>query len=132
MKMLLTCFSTALSLRNSRLGDRGVRAALGHEAQHLALARGEPLERVAAAGTGEDLRDHLGIEGRPALADAADGRDELGDVGDPVLQQVADAARVAREQVGRVPLLDVLREHEDADLRPPRRGSRSRRGGPRR
>jgi hypothetical protein len=38
-------------------------------------------------------------------------------VGDPVLQQVPDAAGLDREQVGRVALLDVLRQHQHGDVR---------------
>src|SRR5690349_8048678 len=41
-------------------GDGRVRPALGHQREHLALARGEFAERVAAAG--EQLRDDFGIE----------------------------------------------------------------------
>ena len=37
------------------------------------------------------------------------------DVGDAVLEQVADARGVVGEQLARVGLLDVLREHEHAD-----------------
>ena len=73
-------------------GDRGVRAALGHQREHLALARAEPVERVAAAGAGEELADDLGVERRAAVGDAVDGVEEVADVGDAVLEQVADAA----------------------------------------
>ena len=38
--------------------------------------------------------------------------------GHPVLQQVADAADVAADELARVALLDVLRQHQQTDLRP--------------
>ena len=53
------------------------------------LARAEPLERVAAAAAGEQLRHDLGVERGAAGGDPAQGLDELADVRDPVLEQVA-------------------------------------------
>ncbi len=98
------------------LGDAGVRAALGHQPEHLELARRQPLERAACASPREELRDDLGIERRAAVRDAPDGVDEVGDVHHAVLQQVADAAVAVGEQLGRVGLLDVLRDDEDRRL----------------
>jgi putative ABC transport system permease protein len=57
-------------------GDRGVRAALGHQRQHLALARREPAQRVAAAG--QQLPDHLRVDHGPALGHPDQRADELG------------------------------------------------------
>src|SRR3954463_11984610 len=45
---------------DERPGDGGVGPALGHQREHLPLARGQRVERVAAAG--EQLRDDFGIE----------------------------------------------------------------------
>ena len=103
---------------DQRLGDRGVRAALGHQPEHLALARGELVERAVVARA-EQLGDGLGVERRAALGDAADGVDELAHVGDAVLEQVADAAAPVGEQLGGVGPLDVLREHEHRQARDP-------------
>ena len=100
---------------HERRGDRGVGAALGHQPEHLALARGQRLERVLAAAAAEQQRDDLGVERRAAAGDAADGVGEGVDVGDAVLEQVAGALRRLRQQLERVGLLDVLREHEHAD-----------------
>jgi hypothetical protein len=50
--------------------DGGIRATLGHERQHLSLARAELLER---AGTYDELTDDLGIECGAAAGDALDG-----------------------------------------------------------
>ena len=55
VKMLVTCFSTARGVTNELLRDRLVRAALGHQLQHLALARGEGVERVVAAPPADEL-----------------------------------------------------------------------------
>src|SRR3546814_20063454 len=51
---------------------------------------------------------------------AVHGRQELVHVGDAVLEQVADPGGVVGEEVGRVALLHVLRQHEDAELGPAR------------
>lgn len=78
------------SPNDERDGDRGVRAALGHQGQDLALARGEGVERVPAPG--QELADDLGIEGAPPGGDPAQGIQELSDVAGPVLEQVPDAS----------------------------------------
>ena len=52
---------------HQRLGDAAVRAPLGHQLEHLALARRELLERVVAAAAAEHPGDHGRIERRPAL-----------------------------------------------------------------
>src|SRR4051794_34726048 len=98
-------------------GDRVVGAALGHQAEHLALARGELLERVVLAPAAEQPRDHLGVERRAALPHPAHRVVEVLDVPDAVLEQVADALGVAADQLERIALLDVLGEHEHADVR---------------
>ena len=97
---------------------RAVRAALGHQREHLALARRQ-LARAdrAAAAARAAARTTSGSSAVPPPATRRDRVEELGDVGDAVLEQVADAARVADEQLGGVALLDVLREHEDRDVR---------------
>ena len=56
----------------------GLRAALGHQRQHLALARRQPLQRIAPARPGEQLRHDLGVERRAAVADPPHGAEELG------------------------------------------------------
>ena len=83
------------------------------------------------AAARQQLRHDLGVERRPAVGHAPERIQELAHVGHAVLQQVADAARVARQQLGRVALLDVLRQHEHRPFRASGRGSRWPRGGPR-
>ena len=68
----------------------------------------------------------------PPAATRARGGDELLHVGDAVLEQVADAARAAREQLGRVALLDVLAEDQDRGVRAGGGAPRPRRARPRR
>ena len=97
---------------DQRLGDRRVRAALGHQAEHLALARGQRVERILAAAAAEQQRHDLRVERRAAAGDAAHRVGERVHVGDAVLEQVAGALGRLREQLERVGLLDVLGEHE--------------------
>ena len=61
-------------------------------AEHLALARAQVVERVAAAGAREELADDLGVDRRAAGGDPVDRLEELARLGDAVLEQVADAA----------------------------------------
>ena len=93
-----------------------VRPALRHQRQHLALPRGQPGDRVAAAH--HQLADHLGVEHGAAGRDPLQRGEEVVDVGDPVLEQVADPAPAAGEQVVGVGHLDVLRQHQHPRLRP--------------
>ena len=97
------------------VGDPLVGAALGHQLEHLALARGERGERVVAPVPGEQRRDDDRVDRRAAVRDAPHGADELLDVADAVLEQVAGALGRVGEQLHREAELDVLREHEHAD-----------------
>ena len=110
--MLVTCFSTARSVTVICVGDRVVRAPLGHQLHHLALARRELGERVVAAGTAHELGHHLRVERRAALGHARDRLHEAIHVRHAVLEQVADAAGGVAHQVEGVALLHVLGEHE--------------------
>ena len=111
------CFSTAPSVTTSLAAIGGVRAALGHQAEHLALARRQRLERLAAALPAEQLGDHLGVDDGAPGGDPAHRRRGTRHVGDPLLQQVADALRAAADQVARVALLDVLGQHQHRAVR---------------
>ena len=96
--------------------DAGVRAAFGHQREHLALARGEALERVVDAPRGYQLLDERGVDDRGALDDPLERLDEVLHVCHAALQQVADALPAA-EEVHRVLDLDVCGENEDRGLR---------------
>ena len=102
---------------DQRLGDALVRAPLGHQLEHLALARRERLERVLAAAPAEHVGDDRRVQHRPAGGDAPHGVGEQLEVRHAVLEQVADAGGVVADQVDRVALLRVLAEHEHADVR---------------
>src|SRR3954454_15629586 len=96
------------------LGDRRVGAALRHQAEHLALTRGQALEGVFTATPAEQERDDLRVQRRAATGDAAHRVGEGVHVRHAVLEQVARGLRGLRQQVERVGLLDVLAEHEHA------------------
>jgi hypothetical protein len=91
--------------------------ALGHQREHAALPLGQGIQRIAAPPH-QQLSYHLGVQRGAARRDPAQRVEELGHVGHPVLEQVADPVRVRRQQVGGVPLLHVLRQHQDRDVRP--------------
>ncbi len=117
VKIVETYFSTAREADHEAIGDPLVRQALGHQLEHLALPRRQRAERVVAALLREQGRDDDRIERRAAGADPPDRVGELVDVADPVLEQVADAlGRVGQELHGQAEL-DVLGEHEHADVR---------------
>src|SRR5581483_12445236 len=78
---------------DERARDSRVRAALGHELEHLALACGERLERLRAT-VPDQLRHDLGIKCGSAGADPSYGIDEVGDVEHAVLEQIADAPEI--------------------------------------
>ena len=59
-------------------------------------------------------RDHVGVEHRPALGDAADRIGEHPDVSHLFLQQVADALRAVGDQGQRPLVLQELRQNQDA------------------
>ena len=58
---------------DQRLGDALVRAPLGHQLEHLALARRQLVERIVAAAAAEHVRDDRRVERRAAGGDAPDG-----------------------------------------------------------
>ncbi len=109
--MLDTCFSTAPSLTTSR---SAMALLLRPSAINDRTSRSRGVscgERVRATAR-KQLLHHLGVEhgtagGHPLqrIGQVVQGRD-------PVLEQVADAALAVGEQILRVCLLDVLRQHQ--------------------
>ena len=79
---------------------------------------------------GDQPRDDLRVERRAAGGDPLGGGEELADVEHAVLEQVAEAAE--RDQLDGVRGLDVLGEHEHADLGVRLLDRRARRARPRR
>jgi hypothetical protein len=100
-KMLATCFSTTP-------GEMTSASAMATLDRPWAMSESTSRSRGVSAAR-ESARRLAG--------DAADGLEEVAHVGDAVLQQVADARRGTGEQLGCGAGLDVLGEHEHADLR---------------
>ena len=102
-----------------RYGDADVRFALGHRGEHLAFAWGEVTELTGAAATAEHPTDDLGVQRAAARGNTVYGVDERGDVSDALFEEVADAFGAVSDEVQRVGLLVVLREHEHAHVGKP-------------
>ena len=114
--MLVTCFSTARSVTTNSVAIEEFERPSAIRAS-TSRSRARQLIERSSRPAGEHSRHHLGIEHGPALGHAPDGVDEPLDVGYPVLEQIADALRALGQKLGRVLLLDVLREHEHARAR---------------
>ena len=65
----------------------------------------------------QQARDQGGVDDQFPSVDAMYRVDERGDVGDPVLEQVAAGSWQLLEQPHRVAGLDVLGQHQHADIR---------------
>ena len=79
-------------LRDPKLmGNPGVGAALGHEAEHLELARRKDVQRVVHTLSGDELLDERGIDDRSSLHDPLQRLDELVHIRDAALQKIATA-----------------------------------------
>ncbi len=106
-----------LRAQEERLADPVVRVPLGHERQNLALAVREVVETIWLARSPHETRNDGGIENTLAVVDPAKRVDEDGDVRYTLLEQVPAPLGMLLEQPHRVTRLEVVREHEDADLR---------------
>src|SRR3954462_6499457 len=98
------------------LADGGVAESLGHQREYFPFSWRQPVEWAAALH--HELADHLWVQHGPTGSNSPYRFDELVDSRDPVLQQVADALGAGCEQLGRVDLRDVLREHGHRKTRP--------------
>ena len=97
-------------------GNTGVRPALGHELEDLALARREVAKRILDSPSGDEVLHQPRVDDRTAVGDPLDRLKKVVHLGDPALQQIADPAPLG-EQVHRTVDLDMRGEHEDADRR---------------
>ena len=97
------------------LGDAGIRPPLGHQREHLALARRELVE-CAAPGRGDQRGHHLRVQRRAARGHAPRRLEEVVDVEHAVLEQVAEAA-AGGDELDDVAGLDVLGEHQHRRVR---------------
>src|SRR5438477_147995 len=66
---------------------------------------------------GDESLDHLRIDDRSSVCHSPDCRDELADVVDALLEQVRAALRPCLEERKRVSGLQVLTEHDHANVR---------------
>ena len=112
------CFSTARSERPSAAATEALLRPWAISAR-TSLSRGvrNCSGRVGPAGAGVDQRlTTLGSITDPPAATSRTARDELVDVGHALLQEVGAPLGSAVEQLERVAGLDVLAEHDDAEL----------------
>jgi hypothetical protein len=114
--MCRTCFSTVPSAEPELAGDARVRATLGHQRQHLALARREIRERVIAPPSLDQCLHEPWIDDGSACRDPLQRVDEFVHVQNATLEQVSDPI-ARRKELCRLLDLDMCREHEDARLR---------------
>ena len=70
--------------------------ALGHRAEHVALARAQAVDGARRPAAAQHAADDLGVERAAARRDAGDRVDERVDVADALLEQVADALGAGR------------------------------------
>lgn len=95
--------------------DSRVRSALGHKAEHLALARCEIADLPRDARSRDQALDDLGIQGRPAARHAQDRGREQRQIADPILQQVSNPLGAFADQLERISGFEMLGEDYDAD-----------------
>ena len=131
VKMLLVCLATAFSEKNRAAAIGGVRAALGHQRQHVLLPRSEAIERLLPLVRHDRAITSGSMTVPPATTRRTPSTNSR-DVGDAVLEQVAHAAFTAGQELAGVELLDVLREHHHRVSRAGPRGWRWPLAGPRR
>jgi hypothetical protein len=117
--MLDTYFSV-LPRDSQPTGNRLVERPLGHQLEHLSLARRERLQRAVVAGCGQEPGDDLRIKRRTAVCDASQGGDELPGVGDPILQEVPERSGLSTSRCVATPTSTWWKR-----IRMPTRGSRA-------
>ena len=70
-----------------------------------------------APAAAEERRDDAWVDDGLAVVDAVHGVDKDGRGEDPFLEQVADLFRMSFEEADGVAGFEILRQHEDADVR---------------
>src|SRR3954468_13961522 len=96
--------------------DPGVRASLGHQREHLALARRQLFERITHFPRRNELLNKQWVNDRSTTAYASNGVEKLVKLGDPALEQIA-APAAACQQRHRLRHLHVRRQEQDRHLR---------------
>ena len=132
-KICLTCASTVRSVTNESLRRSRDWKPFGEQAEHLALAPGQLVERVVAAPAAE--RGAQTIVGSTTVSPSASRRSastRMPGVEHALLEQVADALGMLLEQPQRVARLDVAARAGARRRRDVRADLAARRRGPRR
>src|SRR5580693_6119934 len=88
--------------------DAAVGAPLGDQRQYFPLARRQAVDGACLLLAAHEARDHIGIEGRSAVGDAAYGIGEHFQVADLLLQHVADSLSAIGHEVEDVAVLKEL------------------------
>jgi len=101
------------------LGDRPIRAPLGHQREHLTLALGQLIDARKRRRARDEPLGHRLVDHAAPSSDPLERLKENARVGDPVLEQVARSSRVSLRDAQCVTGVEVLREHEHADIREP-------------
>ena len=97
--------------------DLDVREPLGDEPEHLALALRELVDGIGLPAAREQARDDRRVDHRLAFGQSPERVDEDGGIADAILEQVAGPLGMLLEQPHREARLDVVRQHEHADVR---------------
>jgi hypothetical protein len=107
--------STVLELRKSRAQMPRLEWPLRHERQHLPLSVRESGQRPGAPAVHQPGHDRR-VDDAFTFRDAVERVGQHRDVRHPLLQQVSDALGVLLDEPRGVPHLEVLRQHEHADV----------------
>ena len=116
-KICFTCASTVRSVMKSRRPISTFDIPSATSGENLALAFGELVEGIGLAAAREEPGDDRRIDHCLAFGQPPERIDEDRGIADAVLEQVARPLGMLLEQPHRETRLDVVREHEDADVR---------------
>src|SRR6185312_15904410 len=106
-----------LGAQEESLADALVRAALGHQGEHLAFTLGELAERAGWAGPAQQPGHDRRVDHALALVHASQRVSEHTHAGHALLEQVTGPARVLFEEPHRVVRLKVVGQDEHPDIR---------------
>ena len=98
-------------------GDRVVRSAFGHQAQHFVFTLGQLTERIGVTAASYQTRDDRRIDDALPLRDPVEGIGEDGDIREPFLEEISHSLGVFLQQSTGESGIQMVRENEDADLR---------------
>src|SRR5215472_13224963 len=105
-----------LRAQEEALADALVRAALGHQREHLTFTLGEPAERAGRAGPAQQPGHDRRVDHALTLVHAGQRVSEHTHTGHALLEQVTDPARVLFEEPHRVVRLKEVGQDEHPDI----------------